>query len=323
MQKTRHTSQIICLIILCVMLSGCGKIEQERDDAVAAAEAAKTQLAQVKTQLAETQTQLTAAEAFKTKLTETQAALAAAGDENTALQAQVAKLTTEIDKARKTQDQAALSLVTMMAKMQQQAKLNLENEKLIQDLQAKVKELTDKLKPAGSVVPNLSPKMGGSLLRSAAQQRDGSPTIPRPFRLRRKGSPHPLLQSPALSHGRINQCVCFGAVGKPHLWAVPLQLLAQTLHCDNPQSRDLRQRSAEIEVRPRLLAALDRIKPVIMMTPDTRNCLVRLFVLLHLLFRNNPNAACAMRTVHDRPLRAVYHRTGTDNLSALFQIGRV
>lgn len=155
MQKTRHTSQIICLIILGVMLSGCGKIEQERDDAVAAAETAKTQLAQVKTQLAETQTQLAAAEAFKTKLTETQAALATAGNENTALQAQITKLTAEIDKAKKTQDQASLSLVSALAKMQQEAKLNLENEKLIQDLQAKVKELTDKLKATGFVGPNL------------------------------------------------------------------------------------------------------------------------------------------------------------------------
>ncbi len=155
MQKTRHTSQIICLIILGVMLSGCGKTKQERDDAVAAAETARTQLAEVKTQLTETQTQLAVAEAFKTKLAETQAALAEAGDENSALQTQVTKLTAEIDKAQKTQDQAALSLVSALAKMQQEAKLNLENKKLIQDLQAKVKELTDKLKSAGFVGPNL------------------------------------------------------------------------------------------------------------------------------------------------------------------------
>lgn len=169
MQKTRHTSQIICLVILGVMLSGCGKIEQERDDAVAAAETArtrlaevKTQLEEIKTQLAQTQTQLTAAEAFKTKLLEattklaqTQAALAAAGEENTALQAQITKHTAELDKARKTQDEAALSFVSTLAKLEQQTKLNQENEKLIQDLQVKVKELTDKLKSAGSVGPNL------------------------------------------------------------------------------------------------------------------------------------------------------------------------
>ena len=169
MQKTRHTSQIICLIILGVMLSGCGKIEQERDDAVAQAAAAKgelgevkTQLAQVKTQLEQTQTQLTAAEAFKTqlaeattKLTDAQAALAAAGNENTALQARITDLTAEIDKARKTEDVAALSLVSTLAKLEEQSKLNLENNKLIQDLQAKVKELTDKLKAAGSIGPSL------------------------------------------------------------------------------------------------------------------------------------------------------------------------
>ncbi len=162
MQKTRHTSQIICLIILGVMLSGCAKIEQERDDAVAQGAAAKVELGEVKAQLAEAQTQLAAAEALKpqlaeatTKLADTQAALTAAGNKNTAQQAQITKLTAQMYKAKKAQDEGALSLISTLAKLEEESKLNLQNNKLIQDLQAKVKELTDKLGSAGSVVPNL------------------------------------------------------------------------------------------------------------------------------------------------------------------------
>ncbi len=135
MQKTRHISLIICLLILGLVLSGCGKVKQERDDALAEAAAAMTELAKVKTQLAEAQT-----------------ALEAANKDKAALDSKVADLTAQRDSARKASEQASLNTITMLTKMSDQAK---QYGTQIQDLQAKIKELTDKLKSAGSVVPNL------------------------------------------------------------------------------------------------------------------------------------------------------------------------
>ncbi len=134
MQKTRHISVIICLIVLGLVLSGCGKVKQERDEALAEAAAAKAELAKVETQLAEAQT-----------------ALDAANKDKADLDSKVADLTTQRDNAIKASEQASLNTVTMLAKMGEQAT---QHEKQIHDLQAKIKELTDKLKAAGSVVPN-------------------------------------------------------------------------------------------------------------------------------------------------------------------------
>ena len=135
MQKTRHISLIICLIVLGLVLSGCGKVKQERDDALAEAEAARAELAKVKTQLAETQTTLDAANKDKA-----------------ALDSKVADLAAQRDSALKASEQASLNTITMLTRMGDQEK---QYGKQIQDLQAKIKELTDKLNSAASVVPNL------------------------------------------------------------------------------------------------------------------------------------------------------------------------
>ena len=132
MQKTRHISLTICLIVLGLMLSGCGKVKQERDDALAEAASARAELAKVKTQLAETQT-----------------ALDAANKDKAALDSKVADLTTQRDNAVKTSEQASLNTITMLAQMSDQAQ---QYGTQIQDLQAKIKELTDKLNSAGSVL---------------------------------------------------------------------------------------------------------------------------------------------------------------------------
>jgi len=138
MQEARHISLTICLIILGLVLSGCGKVKQERDDAVAEASAAKAELAKVKSQL-----------------TEAQAALDVANKDKAALDSKVTALTTERDSALKASEQASLNTITMLAKMGDQAK---QYDKQIQDLQAKIKELAGKLKSAetiGPVAPNL------------------------------------------------------------------------------------------------------------------------------------------------------------------------
>ena len=128
MQK-RHVSLTICLIALGMAISGCSKAKQERDDALAEAEVARAELALVKTQLAEVQT-----------------ALEAANTDKAALDSKVADLTVQRDNALKTSEQASLNTITMLARMSDQAK---QYDTQIQDLQAKIKELTDKLNPAG------------------------------------------------------------------------------------------------------------------------------------------------------------------------------
>ena len=135
MQKTRHISLIMCLIVLGLVLSGCGKVKQERDDALAEAPAAKTELANVKGRLAEAQT-----------------ALDAANKDKAALDSKVAALTAQRDTALKASQQASLDTTTILARIGDQAK---QYDTQIQGLQAKIKELTDKLNSAGSVVPNL------------------------------------------------------------------------------------------------------------------------------------------------------------------------
>ncbi len=163
MQKTRHISLIICLVIMGLVLSGCGKVKQERDDALAEAAAAKTELAKVKTELAEAaQTALETAQTTRAqleeagaKLADTQKALDAASKDKAALDNKVADLTAQRDSALKASEQASQNTITMLAKMSDQAK---QYDTQIQDLQAKIKELTDKLKSAesvGPVVPNL------------------------------------------------------------------------------------------------------------------------------------------------------------------------
>ena len=135
MQKTRHISLAICLIVLGLVLTGCGKVKQERDDALAEAEAARAELAKVKTQLADTQK-----------------ALDAANKDKTALDSKVADLTAQRDSAIKASKQASQNTIRMLASMSDQKH---QYDTQIQDLQAKIKELTDKLNSAGSVVPNL------------------------------------------------------------------------------------------------------------------------------------------------------------------------
>ena len=100
MQKTRHISLIICLIVLGLVLSGCGKVKQERDDALAEAEAARAELAKVKTKLAETQTTLDAANKDKA-----------------ALDSKVADLAAQRDSALKASEQASLNTITMLTRM--------------------------------------------------------------------------------------------------------------------------------------------------------------------------------------------------------------
>ncbi len=139
MQKTRHISLIICLIVLGLVLSGCGKVEQERDDALAEAEAARAELAKVKTQLEEA----------NAKLADTQKALDAAGRNKAALNNKVAALTTQRDNALRASEQASKSTGAILARMNDQVK---QYDTQIQDLQAKIKELTDKLNSAGSAL---------------------------------------------------------------------------------------------------------------------------------------------------------------------------
>ena len=139
MQKARHISLIICLIILGLALSGCGKVEQERDDALAEAAAARAELAKVKTQLEEA----------NAKLADTQKALDAAGRNKVALNNKVAALTTQRDNALRASEQASKSTGAILARMSDQVK---QYDTQIQDLQAKIKELTDKLNSAGSAL---------------------------------------------------------------------------------------------------------------------------------------------------------------------------
>ena len=138
MQKTRHISLAICLIVLGLVLTGCGKVKQERDDALAEAASARAELAKVKTQLEEA----------NAKLADTKKALDAANKDKTALDSKVADLTAQRDSAIKASKQASRNTVTMLASMSDQAK---QYDKQVQDLQAKIKELTDKLNSAGSV----------------------------------------------------------------------------------------------------------------------------------------------------------------------------
>ena len=106
-------------------------------------------------------------------------------------------------------------------------------------------------------------------------------------------------------------------IRKARRLVVPLERLAGETNGDGSEQGGLRERTAVAEVGTGLAASADRFNPVPMVVLDPRKLFRRGIlagVLLHDIFRQQPAAATAVRTVHKHPFVAEEDGPGARDL---------